>query len=131
MIPLDDTLAKRNALVLMGAQALGGVNPAIVISLGGLVGLSLAEDKSLATLPVSLLNLGLAAGSIPAAMLMQRAGRAQRLPSPRAYRRRGRLPRGRGRGVCHLRRVLRRDIRRWPLRRLCAELPLRRGRLRL
>ncbi len=45
MIPLDDTLAKRNALVLMGAQALGGANPAIVISLGGLVGLSLAQDK--------------------------------------------------------------------------------------
>jgi MFS family permease len=37
--------------------------------------LSLAEDKSLATLPVSLLNLGLAAGTIPAAMLMRRVGR--------------------------------------------------------
>ena len=50
MIPLDDTLAKRSALVLMGAQALGGANPAIVISLGGLVGLSLAQDKSLVLL---------------------------------------------------------------------------------
>jgi MFS family permease len=75
MTASGDTLAKRNALVLVVAQALGGANPAIVISLGGLVGLSLAADKSLATLPVSLLNLGLAAGTIPAAMLMRRVGR--------------------------------------------------------
>jgi MFS family permease len=46
-----------------------------VVSLGGLVGQSLATNKELATLPVSLLNLGLAIGTIPAAMLMRRAGR--------------------------------------------------------
>ncbi|KPQ10944.1 MAG: Arabinose efflux permease [Saliniramus fredricksonii] len=70
-----DALAKRNAWVLAGAQALGGANPAIVISIGGLVGLMLAPRESLATLPVSLLNLGLAAGIIPAAMVMRRFGR--------------------------------------------------------
>ena len=68
-------LARRNALVLAGAQALGGANPAIIISLGGIVGQSLAENKLLATLPVSLLNLGLAIGTIPAAMMMRRCGR--------------------------------------------------------
>ena len=73
--PISDALAKRNALVLAFAMALGGSSPAIVVSLGGLVGQSLAEDKQLATLPVSLLNLGLALGTIPAAMLMRRAGR--------------------------------------------------------
>ncbi|MFN3686348.1 MFS transporter [Salinarimonas sp.] len=71
----DDALARRNALVLAGAQSLGGANPAIVISLGGIVGLSLAENPALATLPVSLLNLGLALGTIPAALLMRRFGR--------------------------------------------------------
>jgi predicted MFS family arabinose efflux permease len=71
----SDTLAKRNALVLACAQAFGGSSPAIVVSLGGLVGQNLAENKELATLPVSLLNLGLALGTIPAAMLMRRAGR--------------------------------------------------------
>lgn len=70
-----DGLAKRNALVLACAQALGGASPAIVVSLGGLVGQVLATDKELATLPVSLLNLGLALGTIPAAVLMRRAGR--------------------------------------------------------
>lgn len=73
--PTSDGLAKRNALVLACAQALGGSSPAIVVSLGGLVGQSLAEDKQLATLPVSLLNLGLALGTIPAAILMRKAGR--------------------------------------------------------
>lgn len=71
----NDTIAKRNALVLALAMAFGGSSPAIVVSLGGLVGQSLAEDKQFATLPVSLLNLGLALGTIPAAMLMRRAGR--------------------------------------------------------
>src|SRR5215203_5121904 len=70
----DDTLARHNARVLACAQALGGANPAIVVSLGGLVGLALA-DKDIATLPVSVMNLGLALGTIPAAMMMRRFGR--------------------------------------------------------
>ena len=70
-----DRLAKRNALILTGAQALGGANPAIIVSLGGLVGTQLASDKTFATVPVSLLQLGIAAGVIPAAMLMRRLGR--------------------------------------------------------
>jgi MFS family permease len=74
-IPAGDSIAKRNALVLAVAMALGGSSPAIVVSLGGLVGQALASNKELATLPVSLLNLGLALGTIPAAVLMRRAGR--------------------------------------------------------
>ena len=57
--------------MLAVAQSLGGASPAIIISLGGLVGQTLSPDKSLATLPVSLLQLGLATGTIPAAMLMR------------------------------------------------------------
>ncbi|HZH53479.1 MAG TPA: MFS transporter [Microvirga sp.] len=70
-----DALARRNALVLAFAQALAGASPAIVVSLGGLVGQVLAENKELVTLPVSLLNLGLAVGTIPAALMMRRLGR--------------------------------------------------------
>ena len=44
-VRIDDRLAKRNAVVLAVAQALGGANPAIVVSLGGLVGQMLADDK--------------------------------------------------------------------------------------
>ena len=70
-----DRLAKRNALVLAGAQALGGANPAIIVSLGGIVGAQLVADKAFATVPVSLLQLGIATGVIPAAMVMRRLGR--------------------------------------------------------
>jgi MFS family permease len=72
---VDDRIARRNAAVLACAQALGGANPAIVVSLGGLVGASLAPTPDLATLPVSVLQVGLALGTIPAAMLMRRVGR--------------------------------------------------------
>jgi MFS family permease len=73
--PVDDRTARHNAFVLATAQALGGANPAIVVALGGIVGFTLATDKSLATLPVSLLNLGLALGTIPAALVMRQIGR--------------------------------------------------------
>jgi MFS family permease len=61
--------------VLSCAQALGGASPAIVISLGGLVGQTIAPDPVYATVPVSLLQLGIAAGTIPAALVMRRFGR--------------------------------------------------------
>ena len=70
-----DTLARRNALVLAGAQALGGASPAIVISLGGIVGSQLVANQAFATVPVSLMQLGLATGVIPAAFLMRKLGR--------------------------------------------------------
>lgn len=70
-----DALAKRNALVLASAQALGGASPAIVISLGGIVGSQLVSNQAFATVPVSLMQLGLACGVIPAAFLMRRLGR--------------------------------------------------------
>ncbi|MBN8954219.1 MULTISPECIES: MFS transporter [unclassified Rhizobium] len=73
--PLDQSLGKRNAWILTVAQAFGGANAPIVISLGGLVGQHLSPDPDLITLPVSLLNLGLALGTLPAAYVMRRLGR--------------------------------------------------------
>ena len=72
---VDPALVRRNASVLACAQALGGASPAIVVSLGGIVGTTIAPDPALATLPVSVFNLGLAIGTVPAGMLMRRAGR--------------------------------------------------------
>jgi MFS family permease len=70
-----EALAQRNVRLLSIAQALGGAGPPIVISLGGLVGQALAPDPALVTLPVSVYNLGLALGTLPAAWLMRRLGR--------------------------------------------------------
>lgn len=66
---------KRNVWVLTAAQALGGTSTPIVISLGGLVGQQLTSNPELLTLPISLLNLGLALGTLPAMLAMRRLGR--------------------------------------------------------
>lgn len=71
----DSALARRNIFVLTAAQALGAASPPIIISLGGLVGQQLSSDPALVTLPVSLFNLGLAAGTLPAAFVMRQIGR--------------------------------------------------------
>ena len=67
--------SQHNARVLTTAQALGGASPAIIVSLGGLVGQQLASNPAFATLPVSIFNLGLAIGTLPAAWVMRRHGR--------------------------------------------------------
>ena len=73
---VDDRLARRNALLLALAQALGGASASIVIATGPLVGYMMLEsDKALATLPVSAMVLGTAFGTIPAGMIMRRFGR--------------------------------------------------------
>ncbi|MBU3971807.1 MAG: MFS transporter [Alphaproteobacteria bacterium] len=71
----DQLIARRNIAVLTAAQALGGASPPIVMSLGGLVGQQLTTDPALATFPVSLFGLGLALGTVPAALVMRRFGR--------------------------------------------------------
>lgn len=71
----DEKTARRNIFVLTTAQALGAASPPIIISLGGLVGKQLSSDPALVTLPVSLFNLGLAMGTLPAAYIMRTIGR--------------------------------------------------------
>lgn len=72
---MPHTIARRNVGLLMAAQSLGGAAPPIIISLGGLVGQTLSGSTALATLPVSLYQLGLALSTLPAALLMRRLGR--------------------------------------------------------
>ncbi|TYC63496.1 MFS transporter [Rhodobacterales bacterium] len=73
---VDDRLARRNALLLALAQAVGGASASIVIATGPLIGyMMLGADKSLATLPVSAMVLGTAFGTIPAGIIMHRFGR--------------------------------------------------------
>jgi MFS family permease len=69
--------ARRAALLLALATAIGGSAGPIAVGTGGLVGMSLlsADQISLATVPVSAFVVGSAAASIPAALLMQRIGR--------------------------------------------------------
>lgn len=56
---IDDRLAARNALVLAAAQALAGANATVVVATGAIAGAMLAPDPALATLPISVLILGM------------------------------------------------------------------------
>src|SRR5689334_10036308 len=77
--PLDvaagNRLAKRNALVLAMGQALAGGNGSVVTATGGILGAMFAPDKSLATLPVSMMVVGTWAGTLPVGFLVRRFGR--------------------------------------------------------
>ncbi|MEO6396691.1 MAG: MFS transporter [Devosia sp.] len=69
--------ARRAALTLAVASAIGGSAGPIAIGIGGLVGLSLLpmEQMGLATLPLSASVVGSALASVPAALTMRRIGR--------------------------------------------------------
>lgn len=71
----DDRKAKRNALILSVAQALYFTGASIQVAVGGLVGYMLADDKSLATIPVTTFVIGTIISTIPASMFMRRVGR--------------------------------------------------------
>ena len=68
-------IEKRNVLILAAAQALFQTVSVMVITLSGIVGWMLAEDKSLATLPIALMMVAVAVTLIPASLFMQRYGR--------------------------------------------------------
>ena len=64
-----------DVLRLAVAQALGGANSAIVFAIGAIVGNMLAPSKALATLPLSIFVVGMAACTLPAGVIARRHGR--------------------------------------------------------
>ena len=72
--PIDDRLARRNALVLGLAQALAGANAMAIIGTAAIAVSSFA-DKSLVTLPVTCFVIGMWAGTLPVGALSRRYGR--------------------------------------------------------
>jgi MFS family permease len=74
-LPADDRLARRNVLVLALAQALGGGNQVVVVTTGGIIGTMLAPHKGLATLPISVMVIGMWLGTLPIGALARRYGR--------------------------------------------------------
>jgi predicted MFS family arabinose efflux permease len=78
-VAADDHLARRNALVLAVTQALAGGNSTVLVATAGIVGTTLAPDKSLATLPISIYVLGMWMGTLPLGALARRLGRRDAL----------------------------------------------------
>ncbi|WP_159718595.1 MFS transporter [Geminicoccus flavidas] len=64
-----------NVLRLAAAQALAGANSTVVFATGAIVGNSLAPSPALATLPISIFVVGMAACTLPAGGIAQRHGR--------------------------------------------------------
>ena len=75
IMPFDDALAKRNALVLSGAQALAGANASVIFATGALVGAALGPSPAWATAPTTTFVLGTAIATMPAAWLIRTFGR--------------------------------------------------------
>jgi MFS family permease len=71
----DDKRAKRNVAVLVFAQAVLGSQLAINIIVAGLAGTVLAEDPSLATLPISIVVVGSLLTAPAMSLFMGRYGR--------------------------------------------------------
>jgi MFS family permease len=71
----DDARARSNVARLAAAQALTGANSAVIFATGSIVGATLAPDISLATVPISMYVVGLAAGTLPTGAISRAYGR--------------------------------------------------------
>ena len=75
MPPIDDALARRNAIVLAVAQALAGGNNTVIVATASILGAMLAPDKGLATLPITAMVFGMWFGTVPLGVLARCYGR--------------------------------------------------------
>src|SRR5579872_4019216 len=71
----NDARVKANVVRLAAAQALTGANSAVIFATGSIVGASLAPSISLATVPLSMYVLGMAAGTLPTGAISRAYGR--------------------------------------------------------
>jgi MFS family permease len=71
----NDERVRSNVVRLAAAQALTGANSAVIFATGSIVGATLAPDISLATVPLSMYVLGLAAGTLPTGAISRAYGR--------------------------------------------------------
>lgn len=65
----------RNLYVLVSCQLISATSTIALVTLGGIIGTSMIDNRSLVTLPLSLMVVAVAATAIPASMLMRRIGR--------------------------------------------------------
>ncbi|CAA6819135.1 MAG: MFS transporter, partial [uncultured Thiotrichaceae bacterium] len=72
---VDDKVAKRNVVVLVLGQMFLGAQMPILIIVGGLAGAFLADNKALATLPISIMMLMTMLMAGPVSLFMGRYGR--------------------------------------------------------
>lgn len=72
---MDTATTRRNVLILSACLALSMTGVTLVFTVAALAGQVLADDKSLATLPLAFLFTSVMVSTIPASFLMSRIGR--------------------------------------------------------
>jgi MFS family permease len=70
-------MVKSNLVILVICQLISATGSIVIVTLGGIIGASLSPEQALATLPVSMMVVAVAATTIPAALLMRRIGRSR------------------------------------------------------
>ncbi len=65
----------RNLITLVFCQLISATGSIVMVTLGGIIGSELSDNKAFATLPLSMMVVAVAASTIPATLLMQRIGR--------------------------------------------------------
>src|ERR1700681_521415 len=70
-----DARAQSNVMRLAAAQALTGANSAVIFATGSIIGATLAPSISLATVPLSMYVVGIAAGTLPTGAISRAYGR--------------------------------------------------------
>src|SRR6202795_3810131 len=70
-----DAQARSNVMRLAAAQALTGANSAVIFATGSIIGATLAPSMSLATVPLSMYVVGIAAGTLPTGAISRAYGR--------------------------------------------------------
>jgi MFS family permease len=71
----SETRFRGNVLRLAAATALGGANSTVIFATASIIGAEIAPDPALATLPISMFVIGLAAGTLPTGWISRAYGR--------------------------------------------------------
>jgi MFS family permease len=68
-------MPSRNIPILTACQMISGTGSIVLVTLGGIIGSQLTDNRALATLPISVMVICIAATTVPATMLMRAIGR--------------------------------------------------------
>lgn len=72
---MTQSMQKSNLVILVICQLISATGSIVVVTLGGIIGAKLSSNPALATLPISMMVIAVAATTIPATLLMRRIGR--------------------------------------------------------
>lgn len=72
---MTQNMQKANLVILVFCQLISATGSIVVVTLGGIIGATLSTNPALATLPISMMVIAVAATTVPATLLMRRIGR--------------------------------------------------------